>query len=83
MTVKAAGRPRGAGRAFSSGAGRGHPDQGRSTAASSSTCAGADRLLPRVVTAAEGGGFEVADLSVSEPSLETVFINLTGKELRD
>ena len=45
--------------------------------------AGADRLLPRVVSAAEGGGFEVADLSVAQPSLETVFINLTGKELRD
>jgi ABC-2 type transport system ATP-binding protein len=42
-----------------------------------------ERLLPRVVSAAEDGGFEVADLSVSEPSLETVFINLTGKELRD
>ena len=27
--------------------------------------------------------FELADLSVAEPSLETVFINLTGKELRD
>ena len=33
--------------------------------------------------AAESGGFEVADLSVAEPSLETVFINLTGKALRD
>ena len=44
---------------------------------------GASRLLPRVVSAAEGAGFEVADLSVAEPSLETVFINLTGKELRD
>jgi ABC-2 type transport system ATP-binding protein len=42
-----------------------------------------DRLLPRVVTAAEGAGVDVADLAVSEPSLETVFINLTGKELRD
>jgi len=41
------------------------------------------RLLVRVVAAAERGGFEVADLSVSEPSLETVFINLTGRELRD
>jgi ABC-2 type transport system ATP-binding protein len=40
-------------------------------------------LLPRVINAAEQGGFEVADLSVSEPSLETVFINLTGKALRD
>jgi ABC-2 type transport system ATP-binding protein len=43
----------------------------------------AERLVPRVVDAAEGGGFEVVDLSVSEPSLETVFINLTGKELRE
>jgi ABC-2 type transport system ATP-binding protein len=42
-----------------------------------------DRLLPRVVTAAEEGGVEVADLAVAEPSLETVFINLTGKDLRD
>jgi ABC-2 type transport system ATP-binding protein len=44
---------------------------------------GADRLVPRVVDTAESGGFDVVDLSVSEPSLETVFINLTGKELRD
>jgi ABC-2 type transport system ATP-binding protein len=43
----------------------------------------AERLVPRVVDAAEAGGFEVVDLSVSEPSLETVFINLTGKELRE
>ena len=44
---------------------------------------GNDRLVPRIVTAAERGGFEVPDLSIAEPSLETVFINLTGKELRD
>jgi len=44
---------------------------------------GVERLVPRVVGAAESGGFDVVDLSVSEPSLETVFINLTGKELRD
>jgi ABC-2 type transport system ATP-binding protein len=44
---------------------------------------GAERLVPRVVNAAESGGFELADLSVAEPSLETVFINLTGKALRD
>ncbi len=43
----------------------------------------AERLVPRVVNAAESGGFELADLSVSEPSLETVFISLTGKDLRD
>ena len=44
---------------------------------------GTERLVPRVVDTAEGAGFDVVDLSVSEPSLETVFINLTGKELRD
>jgi ABC-2 type transport system ATP-binding protein len=44
---------------------------------------GKDRLLPTVVSAAEGAGFPVLDLSVTEPTLETVFINLTGKELRD
>jgi ABC-2 type transport system ATP-binding protein len=43
----------------------------------------AERLVPRVVGATESAGFELADLSVSEPSLETVFISLTGKELRD
>jgi ABC-2 type transport system ATP-binding protein len=45
--------------------------------------AGADRLVPRVVTAAEEGGFPIADVSVTQPSLEDVFIHLTGKELRD
>jgi ABC-2 type transport system ATP-binding protein len=44
---------------------------------------GATRLVPRVVNAAESGGFQVADLSVAKPSLETVFISLTGKALRD
>jgi ABC-2 type transport system ATP-binding protein len=44
---------------------------------------GQDRLLPRVVTAAEEAGIPVLDLSVTEPTLETVFINLTGKELRE
>ena len=42
-----------------------------------------DRLVPRIVLAAEGGGFELVDVSIAEPSLETVFISLTGKELRD
>ena len=44
---------------------------------------GNDRLVPGVVAAAERGGFDLIDLSISEPSLETVFINLTGKELRE
>jgi ABC-2 type transport system ATP-binding protein len=44
---------------------------------------GADRLVPRVVETAEAAGFALADLSVAEPTLETVFIGLTGKDLRD
>jgi ABC-2 type transport system ATP-binding protein len=44
---------------------------------------GSERLVPRVVEAAESGGFSLADLSVAEPTLETVFIGLTGKDLRD
>jgi ABC-2 type transport system ATP-binding protein len=44
---------------------------------------GISGVMPRVVTAAEQGGFDITDVSVAQPSLETVFINLTGKELRD
>jgi ABC-2 type transport system ATP-binding protein len=44
---------------------------------------GAASVLPPIVTVAERAGFNVQDLSVAEPTLETVFINLTGKELRD
>jgi ABC-2 type transport system ATP-binding protein len=44
---------------------------------------GSERLVPRVVEAAEAAGFGLADLSVAEPTLETVFIGLTGKDLRD
>jgi ABC-2 type transport system ATP-binding protein len=44
---------------------------------------GASGVLPKVVSTAEQAGFNITDLSVAEPTLETVFINLTGKELRD
>jgi ABC-2 type transport system ATP-binding protein len=40
-------------------------------------------VLPKVVDAAERHGFTVSDLSSTEPTLETVFINLTGKDLRE
>ena len=40
-------------------------------------------VLPLVFSAAERHGYDVSDLSVFEPTLETVFINLTGKDLRD
>lgn len=41
------------------------------------------QLISVAVSAAEALGLRVYDLSLVEPSLETVFINLTGKELRD
>ena len=44
---------------------------------------GIQGVLPKVVTAAEADGFTITDLGLAEPTLETVFINLTGKELRD
>ena len=40
-------------------------------------------VLPRVIAAAEQAGYNITDLSVAEPTLETVYINLTGKELRE
>jgi ABC-2 type transport system ATP-binding protein len=40
-------------------------------------------LLPRIIDAAEAAGSSVNDLSVTEPTLESVFINLTGKDLRE
>jgi ABC-2 type transport system ATP-binding protein len=44
---------------------------------------GTDRVLVRVIGAADDAGFAVRDVQVAPPTLETVFINLTGKELRD
>jgi ABC-2 type transport system ATP-binding protein len=44
---------------------------------------GASQLLPKIIRIAEGHGLEVQDLSIAEPTLETVFINMTGKDLRD
>ena len=47
------------------------------------TATGAEGLLPRVLARAEAGGGKVRDLSIDVPTLETVFINLTGKDLRE
>ncbi len=44
---------------------------------------GSERIIPRVVSAAESAGIDLIDLAVSEPTLENVFINLTGKDLRE
>jgi len=42
-----------------------------------------DHVVPRIVNVADEAHVEILDLGVAEPSLETVFINLTGKELRE
>lgn len=44
---------------------------------------GPSGVLPAVVAAAEELGARLSDLRIDEPSLETVFINLTGKDLRE
>ena len=44
--------------------------------------AGGDGVLPRVIAAAEQVG-PVRDVRVEEPTLETVFITLTGRDLRE
>ena len=44
---------------------------------------GANGVVPRVVNEAEAGGFHLTDVSVAAPTLEMVFITLTGKELRE
>ena len=44
---------------------------------------GSHGVLPAVVTIAEEAGVRVTDLGLDEPTLETVFIKLTGKDLRE
>jgi len=44
---------------------------------------GRHRVVPDIVLAADRHGFDLIDVSVAEPTLETVFISLTGRELRD
>jgi ABC-2 type transport system ATP-binding protein len=44
---------------------------------------GADGILPQVISVADRGGFNVTDLSIAKPTLENVFISMTGKDLRD
>jgi ABC-2 type transport system ATP-binding protein len=44
---------------------------------------GAAGALPRVMAAADSGRFPLTDLSITEPTLETVFISLTGRDLRE
>jgi ABC-2 type transport system ATP-binding protein len=44
---------------------------------------GARGVLPAVVAIADESDLILSDLRIDEPSLETVFINLTGKDLRE
>ena len=44
---------------------------------------GASRLLPRILEAAQQADVAVSGVEVVEPNLESVFLHLTGKALRD
>jgi hypothetical protein len=43
----------------------------------------ASRRLPAVLEAVAGSGGKVAEITLSQPSLESLFITLTGRELRE
>jgi len=45
--------------------------------------AGASRRLPSIFAALEKSGSDVRETTLSQPSLESLFIKLTGKELRE
>ena len=42
-----------------------------------------DALLDRVLAAAQGAAADLHHVSLTQPSLEDVYIHLTGKELRE
>jgi ABC-2 type transport system ATP-binding protein len=44
---------------------------------------GARGALARVITYADDAGFTVHDVGITEPTLESVFISLTGRDLRE
>jgi len=44
---------------------------------------GASRKLPAILSAVESAGGELTETSLSQPSLESLFIKLTGRELRE
>ena len=44
---------------------------------------GASRKLPAILAAVESAGGELIETSLSQPSLESLFIKLTGRELRE
>ena len=44
---------------------------------------GAPTAVTSIVTAAAGAGMTLADVQIQRPDLESVFLHLTGKALRD
>ena len=42
-----------------------------------------NRVLPRLFEAASGQGLRITSVDIQEPDLETVFLHLTGRALRD
>ena len=42
-----------------------------------------NRVLPRLFEAATGVGVRITGVDIQEPNLETVFLHLTGRALRD
>jgi ABC-2 type transport system ATP-binding protein len=42
-----------------------------------------NRVLPRLFDAATASGARITSVDIQEPNLETVFLHLTGRELRD
>ena len=40
-------------------------------------------MIAALVSAAERSGVELADVTISQSTLETVFIHLTGRDLRE
>jgi len=42
-----------------------------------------NRVLPRLFETAADGGVRITSVAIQEPNLETVFLHLTGRELRD
>ena len=40
-------------------------------------------VLPRLFEAANGAGVRITSVTIQEPNLETVFLHLTGRALRD
>jgi ABC-2 type transport system ATP-binding protein len=44
---------------------------------------GATRMLPELFTALAAAGAEIRETTLSQPSLESLFIKLTGKKLRE